>query len=88
LLSAWLVGVVLRRDVQLLDQRQGLVVHGGVVADHFAGEVAHGLVLGLGQGLLAGGDVDVARGVGDMGDLGVVELGRLGVGRARDDEGG
>src|SRR6185437_8017832 len=49
----------------------------GVVMNHVLGEVSHLLVLRLLQRELGRLDVDHARGVGDMGDLGVVGLGAL-----------
>src|SRR5262245_10478905 len=64
-------GVVLGRDIELLDQRERLVVHGSMVADHLLREGAHGFILGLVEGLFARIDVDQSGGVGHMSDLGV-----------------
>src|SRR5579864_867039 len=72
--------VVLRRDLQLLDQRQCLVVDRLVVALHVLGEGANLLVLALRQRLLGGVDIELARRVGDVRDL---RIGRFGALRRR-----
>ena len=78
LLGQRLAGVVVfRRDLELLDQRERLLVHRGMVAHHVVGESADVLVLGFRQRLLGGLDVELPRRVGDMGDLRIGRLGAL-----------
>ena len=76
----------MRRDVELLDQRQGLLVDRLVVALHVLRERNHVLVLGLLQRLLGGLDVELASRIGDMRDLRIVRLGPLRRGDARGEQ--
>ena len=62
-------GVILWRNVQLLDERECLVVHGCVVAYHPLRKRAHLLVLALVERLLGRLDVKLSRRIGDMRDL-------------------
>lgn len=45
-----------------------------VITDHGLGEVAHPGVRGLLEGLLGGGDVDLVRGHGDVGDGRIIQV--------------
>src|SRR5262245_2057683 len=75
--------IIFRRDVQLFDKRESLIVDRSMVTDHPLGEGTHILVLALVESLLARFYVDWVRRVGNTRDLGVCRLG----GRRRDGAG-
>ena len=67
----------MRRDIELLDQREGLVIHRLVVAHHIIGERTHLRVLRFLQRQLGGLDVDRSGRIGNMCNLRVGRFRRL-----------
>src|ERR1035437_8304357 len=61
--------VVLRRYLELLDQRQRLLVHRRVIANQIGREGPNFFVLGFFQRLFGGFDIELPRRIGDGGDL-------------------
>src|SRR3984893_4127296 len=61
--------VILWLYLQLIEQREGLLVYRFVIPDHLLREGFDSLVLTLAQRLLGGSNVALPRRIGDMGNL-------------------
>src|SRR5262245_2296696 len=77
-------GVVLRLDLELLEQREGPVVDSSMITDHRLSKGAHRRIFRYAQGQVRVPDVDQIRGVRNVRDLQIVQRGwRFGPAQAR-----